>query len=32
MSALHTNDAVSAIVRLEDMGVDYLVANSLVGL
>ncbi|MEA4923088.1 MAG: GspE/PulE family protein [Eubacteriaceae bacterium] len=32
-STLHTNDAISAIVRLEDMGVpDYLVANSLVGL
>lgn len=32
LSTLHTNDAVSAIVRLEDMGVEpYLVANSLVG-
>ena len=32
-STLHTNDAVSSIVRLEDMGVEtYLVANSLVGL
>ncbi|MFQ9924096.1 MAG: GspE/PulE family protein [Beduini sp.] len=31
-STLHTNDAVSAIVRLEDMGVEpYMVANSLVG-
>jgi len=33
LSTLHTNDAVSSIVRLEDMGVEtYLVANSLVGL
>ena len=32
MSSLHTNDSVSAIVRLIDMGVeDYLLANSLVG-
>jgi len=32
LSTLHTNDAVSAIVRLEDMGVEpYLVGNSLVG-
>lgn len=32
LSTLHTNDAVSAIVRLEDMGVEpYLVANSLTG-
>jgi type IV pilus assembly protein PilB len=32
LSSLHTNDAVSAIVRLIDMGVeDYLLANSLVG-
>ena len=32
-STLHTNDAVSSIVRLQDMGVEtYLVANSLVGL
>ena len=32
LSTLHTNDAVSSIVRLEDMGVEtYLVANSLVG-
>ena len=31
-STLHTNDAVSSIVRLEDMGVErYLLANSLVG-
>ena len=31
-STLHTNDAVSAIVRLEDMGVEpYMVANSFVG-
>lgn len=33
LSTLHTNDAISSIVRLEDMGVEpYLVANSLVGL
>lgn len=33
LSTLHTNDAVSSIVRLEDMGVEtYLVANSLVGI
>ena len=33
LSTLHTNDAVSSIVRLEDMGLEtYLVANSLVGL
>ena len=33
LSTLHTNDAVSSIVRLQDMGVEtYLVANSLVGL
>ncbi len=32
LSTLHTNDAVSAIVRLIDMGVeDYLIANSLAG-
>lgn len=32
LSSLHTNDAISAIVRLEDMGIEpYLVANSLVG-
>lgn len=32
LSTLHTNDAVSAIVRLEDMGTEaYMVANSLVG-
>lgn len=32
LSTLHTNDAVSSIVRLIDMGVEpYLVANSLVG-
>lgn len=31
-STLHTNSAVSAIVRLTDMGVEpYLIANSLVG-
>ena len=33
LSTLHTNDAVSSIVRLADMGIDhYLIANSLVGL
>lgn len=33
LSTLHTNDAISSIVRLEDMGIEpYLVANSLVGL
>ncbi len=33
LSTLHTNDALSSIVRLSDMGVqDYLIANSLVGL
>lgn len=32
LSSLHTNDAISTILRLEDMGVKpYLVANSLVG-
>lgn len=32
LGTLHTNDAVSAIVRLEDMGIEpYLVANSLTG-
>lgn len=32
LSTLHTNDALSAIVRLEDMGVEpYMVSNSLVG-
>lgn len=32
VSTLHTNDAASAIVRLEDMGVEpYMVANSLIG-
>lgn len=32
LSSLHTNDSISAIVRLLDMGVeDYLLANSLVG-
>lgn len=32
LSSLHTNDAISSIVRLEDMGIEpYLVANSLVG-
>ena len=33
LSTLHTNDAISSIVRLKDMGVPgYMVANSLVGL
>jgi type IV pilus assembly protein PilB len=33
LSSLHTNDSVSAIVRLLDMGVeDYLLASSLVGI
>ncbi len=33
LSTLHTNDAISSIVRLRDMGVpSYLVANSVVGL
>lgn len=32
VSTLHTNDAVSTIVRLEEMGIEsYMVANSLVG-
>lgn len=32
LSSLHTNDAISTIVRLEDMGVEpFMVANSLVG-
>lgn len=32
-STLHTNDAVSSVVRLIDMGVEpYLVANSLIGI
>ncbi|MBQ8638013.1 MAG: Flp pilus assembly complex ATPase component TadA [Lachnospiraceae bacterium] len=32
-STLHTNDAVTSIIRLVDMGVEpYLVANSLIGL
>lgn len=32
LSTLHTNDAVSSIIRLKDMGVEpYLTANSLVG-
>ena len=32
MSSLHTNDAVSAIVRLIDMGIEsYLLANTLMG-
>lgn len=32
LSSLHTNDSISAIVRLLDMGIeDYLLANSLVG-
>lgn len=33
LSTLHTNDALSAIVRMEDMGVEpYMVASSLVGI
>jgi type IV pilus assembly protein PilB len=33
LSTLHTNDALSSIIRLEDMGVPpYLVGNSVVGL
>lgn len=33
LSTLHTNDAVSSIVRLEDMGIEpYLAANALVGI
>ena len=33
LSTLHTNDAISSVVRLRDMGVPpYLVGNSLVGL
>lgn len=33
LSTLHTNDAISSIVRLADMGLDrYLIANSLVGI
>ena len=32
-STLHTNDALSSIVRLKDMGVEpYMIANSVVGL
>lgn len=32
LSTLHTNDAASAIVRLEDMGIEpYLVANAVTG-
>ncbi|MDD4689953.1 MAG: ATPase, T2SS/T4P/T4SS family [Eubacteriales bacterium] len=31
-STLHTNDAISTVVRLSDMGIeDYLIANSVVG-
>lgn len=33
LSTLHTNDAVSSILRLSDMGVEnYLIANSLIGI
>lgn len=33
MSTLHTNDAISTVVRLSDMGVQsYLIASSLVGI
>ena len=32
LSTLHTNDAISTIVRLRDMGIeDYILSNSLVG-
>lgn len=32
LSTLHTNDAISTIVRLRDMGIEnYLISNSLVG-
>lgn len=32
LSTLHTNDAISTIVRLEDMGIEsYLIASSLIG-
>ena len=32
LSTLHTNDAISTIVRLEDMGIEpYMVSNSVVG-
>lgn len=33
VSTLHTNDAISTIVRLEDMGIEpYMLSNSLVGI
>ena len=33
LSTLHTNDAVSSVVRLADMGVaPYLISNSVVGI
>lgn len=33
LSSLHTNDAISTIVRLQDMGVEpYMVCNSLIWL
>lgn len=33
LSTLHTNNAISSIVRLEDMGVEpYMVSNSVIGL
>ncbi len=33
LSTLHTNDAISTVVRLEDMGIPrHLIANSLVGI
>lgn len=33
VSTLHTNDAISTIVRLQDMGIEpYMVANSVVGI
>ena len=32
LSSLHTNDAISTIVRLEDMGIEpFMVSNSLIG-
>ena len=32
LATLHTNDAISSITRIEDMGVEpYMISNSLVG-
>lgn len=32
ITTLHTNDAISAIIRLEDMGIDkYMINSALVG-